>query len=360
LLGEAETLAAALDDPRRLAQVSFFLCNHFFMKGAYDQAIVTGQRTRALAMAVGEIVLPTLANYYLGITYRFQGDYRRAVACFEQTVASLEGAQRYEFFGELFPPAVFSRALLAMCHAELGTFPEGRAFGDEGLQIAEAVAHSGSLMITSYGVGQLARRHGDLGKALPLLERAVGLCQDADLSLFFPPIAAALGAVYTLGGRVADAVPLLTQALEQTMATEIVFQQAPCSLSLGEAHLLAGHPEEAHAVAERALALAREHQERGNEAYALHLLGEIAAWRDPPEVEPAEDYYRQALARAEELGMRPLAAHCHRGLGTLYATTGQRQQAHTELSTVIDLYRAMDMTFWLPQTEAALAQVEGQ
>ena len=58
--------------------------------------------------------------------------------------------------------------------------------------------------------------------------------------------------------------------------------------------------------------------------------------------------------------MRPLLAHCHRGLGTLYAKIGQREQARAEFSAAIDLYRAMDMTFWLPQAEAALAQVEGR
>ena len=58
--------------------------------------------------------------------------------------------------------------------------------------------------------------------------------------------------------------------------------------------------------------------------------------------------------------MRPLQAHCHRGLGMLYAATGQREQARTALSTASAMYRAMDMTFWLPQTEAALAQVEGR
>jgi Flp pilus assembly protein TadD len=58
--------------------------------------------------------------------------------------------------------------------------------------------------------------------------------------------------------------------------------------------------------------------------------------------------------------MRPLQAHCHLGLGTLYAKIGRREQAHPELSTAIELYRAMAMTFWLPQAEAALAQVEGR
>ena len=153
-------------------------------------------------------------------------------------------------------------------------------------------------------------------------------------------------------------MPLLTQAMEQTMTPEMVGYQALCSLSLGEAQMWAGHLQEAQALAERALAFTREHQERGNQAYALHLLGEIAAQRDPPDVEQVEGYYRQGLALAEELGMRPLVAHCHRGLGTLYAKTDRRELARAALSTAIALYCAMEMTFWLPQTEAALAQVE--
>src|SRR4030095_3334092 len=181
-----------------------------------------------------------------------------------------------------------------------------------------------------------------------------------DLPFHFPVMAAALGAAYTLGGRIADAVPLLTQAMEQATAMARVDEQAFCSLSLGESQLLAGRLEaEAHTLAQRALALARAHQKRSHEAYALHLLGAIAARREPPQIEPAKASYRQALALAEELGMRPLQAHCHQGLGTLYATIGQQEQARTELATAVEMYRGMDMTFGLPQTEAALAQVEG-
>ena len=127
---------------------------------------------------------------------------------------------------------------------------------------------------------------------------------------------------------------------------------------VSEAYLLAGRMQEAVQLAGRAFDLARDHKERGHEAWALRLLGEIAAHQDPPEIEPAANYYRQALALAEELGMRPLVAHCHLGLGTLYAKTGQREPAHAELSTAIEMYCAMEMTFWLPQAEAALAQAE--
>jgi tetratricopeptide (TPR) repeat protein len=173
-------------------------------------------------------------------------------------------------------------------------------------------------------------------------------------------MAAALGAAYTLAGRSADAVLLLTQALEQTIATAVLVNQALCSLTLGEAQMLAGRLEEAHTLAEGALALTRAHQERGNEAYALYLLGEIAVRCEPLDGALAAAHYQQARVLAEELGMRPLQAHCHHGLGTLYAATGQREQARTELSTTIEMYKSMEMTLWLPQTEAALAQVERQ
>ena len=84
-----------------------------------------------------------------------------------------------------------------------------------------------------------------------------------------------------LHARIVEAMPLLTQALEQTMTTDTRAYQVLCCLSLGEAQMLTGVLEEAHILAERALALAREHQERGNQAYALRLLGDIAAQRDP-------------------------------------------------------------------------------
>src|SRR4029453_19025992 len=127
---------------------------------------------------------------------------------------------------------------------------------------------------------------------------------------------------------------------------------------LSEVCRLAGRSEEAWHHAHQALGLARQLKERGNEALALHQLGTVHAHADPPDVAQTEAHYQQALALAEELGMRPLMAHCHLGLGRLYGQTGRAAQARAALSAAIDLYRAMDMTFWLPQAEAVLAQVE--
>jgi tetratricopeptide (TPR) repeat protein len=359
-LREAETLAEALDDTRRLGQISIFLSNNFYFMNAYDKAIAAGQRSLTLATANSDVVQQALANLRLGIAYAAQGDYRRAIGCYRQTVAALDGARRYELFGQVLVPAVHARALLIMGYADLGTFAEGSAPGAEGLQIAETVAHPASLMFASYGVGHLALDQGDLHRALPWLEHAVRICREADFPAYFPRMAAALGAAYSLGGRVADALPLLTQALEQLTAMTRTHFETICSLPLSAAYLLDGRFEEAQALAERALALTRAHQERGRQAYALRLLGDTAAQREPPEVAQAEAHYQQALTLAEALGMRPLQAHCHRGLGMLYAATCQQEQAHIALSTAVEMYQSMDMTFWLPETEAMLAQVDAR
>jgi tetratricopeptide (TPR) repeat protein len=158
----------ALDDTRRLGQISVFLSNCFSLTGAYDQAIASGERARATTG--GDVVLYATANLYLGRAYYAQGDYRQAIDCLRQTAASLEGARCYERFGQTSLPAVNSRTVLAWCHAELGMFAEGRSLGDEGLRIAEAVEHPGSLAVASWGIGLWSLRQGDLHRAFPLLE----------------------------------------------------------------------------------------------------------------------------------------------------------------------------------------------
>jgi tetratricopeptide (TPR) repeat protein len=253
---------------------------------------------------------------------------------------------------------VNSRSWFVRCLAELGAFPEGVAHGEEAIRIAEAVDHPHSLILAYLGVGFLALRTRDLSTAIPVLERCLELCRVYNILLWFPETAAALGCAYANTGRVPEALPLLEQAEQRGAAMATMGSQSLRVGYVSEAYLRAGCMEEAVQLAGRALALARAHKERGYQAWALRLLGEIAAHQDPVESEPAVQHYRQALTLAEELGMRPLQAHCHWGLGTLYATLGQQEQARAELSAAIVLYRAMDMTFWLPQTEAALALIE--
>jgi tetratricopeptide (TPR) repeat protein len=191
--------------------------------------------------------------------------------------------------------------------------------------------------------------------ALPRLERGLALCT-TDLASWYLMTIAGLGYAYAMTGRLADALPRLEQAVERARHVD-QRRETQWLVYLSETYLRAGRQDDAYAVAEQALALGREWGERGTEAGVLRLLGEIAARCEPPTPEEAEAYYRAALALAEELGTRPLVGHCHLGLGMLYRKIDKREQARAELSTAIELCRSMEMTFWLPQAEAALAQV---
>src|SRR5262249_12599369 len=171
----------------------------------------------------------------------------------------------------------------------------------------------------------------------------------------FRTVNSTLGYAYALAGRSAEAIPLLEEAAERpVMVNE--GQSLRC-IWLSEAYLLAGREADARATAQRALGLARQHKERGHEAYTLLLLGEIAAGEDSLDTGKAENRYRQALALAEELGMRPLIPHGHVGLGKLYRQIGSRQQAEEHLTTAATMMRDMQMGLWLEKAEAELKEL---
>jgi tetratricopeptide (TPR) repeat protein len=246
---------------------------------------------------------------------------------------------------------------LVWCLGELGAFPEGLAHGEEAIRLAEAVGHPYGLVAAYGSVGLLYLRKGELDKAIARLERSLALCHSADIPLMLPTVASSLGAAYALDGQLTAALPLLEQAVAQASAMHLMVYHPLAVAALSEAYLLAGNVELAHEHAMRALALCQEYKEEGHYAWVLRLLGEVAAHRDPPDAEQAAASYQAALTHATALGMRPLLAHCHLGLGRLSYQQGQHLAARRELSAALALYRALDMGFWLQHATAALAQV---
>jgi DNA-binding NtrC family response regulator/tetratricopeptide (TPR) repeat protein len=351
-LRQAETLAEALGDQRRLGRLYDSIGHHCWRMGAYEDAIAYGQR--ALTAASGDVLYQAHAHSLLGTYYFSLGAYRQARDELRQSMAALEGELRHRRIG-MMVYSIRTRSWLAECLAVLGEFTEGAACAAEAARIAEAAAHLGSAILAQFGLGRVAMHQGDFQHAIPRLERALTQCRDMDIRLFLPGVTGSLGLAYALSGRVPEALPLFDQvAVSEDTG---LGRGSALMFTLSEIYLLAGRLADALQLAERALGLARGRKERGHQAWALRLFGEIALHGHPPDVALAKTHYQQALTLAEELGMRPLQAHCHRGLGTLYTTTGQREQACTELTAAIALYRAMAMTFWLPQTEATLAQV---
>ena len=247
-------------------------------------------------------------------------------------------------------------ARLARTLGALGAFAEGRRHGEEALRLAMR----GRPREHTDRCPRLPRRpvprpRGP-GARHPGVRPSLALSRASGNRSWLRRIAAGLGYAYALQGASRRGARCWRRGSAKVSA-RARGKAALWVAWLSEVCRLAGHGEEAWQHARQALDLARQLKERGSEALALHQLGTVHAHAAPPDAEQAEAHYQQALALAEELGMRPLQAHCHLGLGRLYGQIGRREEARADLSAAIDLYRAMDMTFWLPQAEAALAQI---
>ncbi len=346
-LREAKALAETLGDQRRLGWVLSYMTQHLRMTGDLDLAIETAQQTIAIARSIQDFALQVATFTHLGPLYRERGDYRQALEILRTNVDALQGSLARERFGLAGLPSVLLRFHLVWCLAEMGNFPEGIPYAQEGIRTAEEADNPFSLMYAYAGAGILWLLRGELSQATPMLERGFELCRVRNLPMPFPLTASSLGIAYALSGRLAEAIPLLEQALEQATAMKLMVNRSIVAARLGEGYLLSGRMDDALRLAGDALVLSHMQKERGYEAYTLRLLGEITAETDPPDVHKAQAYYRQALELADELGMRPLAAHCHLGLGKLYRRTGSRSAANTHLTAATSLFREMDMRFWV-------------
>jgi predicted ATPase/class 3 adenylate cyclase len=353
-LREAETLARALDDQRRLGWVSANMSSYHMVTGGHATARTFAQRVEAIGDTLGDVPLQVAAQYNLALACYHLGDYRGTEHHCRRLMQSLQGERTRERFGLPSFPAVLSRAYLARALAEQGVFDEGAAHGQEAIRLAEALDHPHSLVFACLLLAHLNSIRGDLSQAARLLERAVAQCQDRNITIYTPIAMASLGHVYAWSGRLEEGISWLLQAMAAFESADIGFFHSISVVQLGEAYLLADQVENARACAARAVMLARERGERGHEAWGLRLLGEIASHHTPPDVATAEAHYDAAMALASELGMRPLQAHCHLGLGTLYRQIGDRPKAEEHLTTAAAMYREMDMRFWLEQAEAEL------
>jgi tetratricopeptide (TPR) repeat protein len=356
LLGEAEALASALDDRTRLGRVLVGKPFVLWLTGDPDGAIAAGQQALALAAALGDSALEVGASQRLGQVYLSIGDFGRAAALLRRNVEATDRESGTRRANE----RIIARAWLALTLSALGAFAEGRRHGEEALRLATREGRGATLLLAHQCLGYLYLAHGDLEPAIRVLEQGLALCRASGSQTNLCGSAASLGYAFALQGRLVEGRALLEEAISITLRTGSLVGHALWLAWLSEACRRMGHREEAWQHARQALDLARQQKARGNEALALRQLGVLYAHAHPPEAAQAEAHYRQALTLTEELGLRPLQAHCHRGLGTLYAETGQHEQARTELSTAIEMYTSMDMIFWLPQAEAALAQVEGR
>jgi class 3 adenylate cyclase/tetratricopeptide (TPR) repeat protein len=357
-LREAEILARKLNDQRRLASVSGYMSGlHLNIGGRASEVRAFADEVEAIGASLGDIPLQVAAEYYHVWLGALSGDYRGTERRCRTLIDSLSGDLSRNRFGLVAYPAVVARAFLARALAELGDFEEGRHHGDEAVRLAGSLDHPFSLIWACMNLGRLEGLRGEFVRAIILLERAVALSNEWNIAYLTPIALAALGQVYARSGRVEEGVSRLQQGLAGYASAGIGYLRSLRMVQLGEAHLLARRVEEAWDYGTRALVLASERGERGHEAWAHWLLGEVVSNRDP-DVTAAETHYATSTALALELGMRPLVAHCRFSLGTLYRRAGDRR-ATEHLTTAMNLFNEMGIRFWAEKAEAEMQAHRG-
>jgi class 3 adenylate cyclase/tetratricopeptide (TPR) repeat protein len=351
-LREAESLARGIQDEARLGWVSCYLIHYYGVSGNPETAVQHGHRAISIAEALGDFPLLVASRLFAAAAYAGLGDYAEARRALSKNIDAIPRALEREHFRIAGPVAGWTRNTLVLCLAEQGEFTEGLAQGEEALRISRDANYSYTLAGAYFGLGYQQLHKGDLGGAVEWLERGLELCRIRDLPWQLPQMGAALGYAYAVSGRFEDARALLPRA---TGALVSGFA-APSTVSwLGNLHLLVGSREDAFGAAARVVQSSRGQKAKPREAWALHLIGEILASRRSDDFTAAERAFHDSLALALAHGMRPLQAHCHLGLGKLFAAAGHRTKAEDHLGSAIAMMREMEMGIWLRHAETALA-----
>jgi tetratricopeptide (TPR) repeat protein len=320
-LHEADALAERLNDDRRRGRICGFMTIGHSFRGELEEAFEAGSRALEIAGRLDDMKTRIVATSLLVQVHFARGEYDRSAELATGNLAVLPADWVHETFGLGGPPSVWDRGCLLQSLAELGRFSEGASYEAEMIRLAEPTQRALTIGLALFSASALHLAKGDWAQALSRIEPWIAVVRKGNFVFHLAwGLASSVWPLAQLG-KASEALDRLGESeplLDRLAASGVRANLSWFYRSLGRACMRLGRPNEARRLSGRALEFCSS--QPGFAAHASHLLGEVAAHPEQFDAERAEVHYRQALAAAERLKMRPLVAHCHLGLARFACT----------------------------------------
>ncbi len=314
VLREARSLADTVGDPLRVTAVNCQLAVALWRLGEHEAAMSAAEAAADNANKIQEPALMFAAMHHIGIIHHETGNFAKSVEIHEQCFRLETTEQHGKRAGWAAYPSVVLRTFLADSLIELGDLERAEAMAMDASERAETANHAYSRANINHVLARLRTAQGRHDDAISLLKQSWQTCLELEIIQMYPIFAARMGEAYLAAGDLESALEILSvpEQLDIPLA-EHAFGWRYLFVAQGRAFLAAGRCDDARSVAQRALALAEERNEPPQQAYALKLLGDIAAASGEQEL--AGDYVHRAFRLALKCGMAPLMALCREAQG---------------------------------------------
>ena len=337
----AEALAHGAGDGRRVAAVTLNLAFMLWMAGNHTRGLEAAERALAAISKESSQAVQFTAYHQIGLLQHALGRYAAAIAAYRKLLDEFPEELENKRLRSGWPvyPAVNIRTFLTSSFMHTGDFAEAERMAAEGEQLARDLNHANTQVMADNATGSVLLHRGEAATAVEVFSRSIALCKENDLHTMYPAVAADLGMAMTRSGNVSGAISLLEDALRrETYRQGGRYTEFFLLNSLCVAMLAAGRLTDARSAALRAEALCRSTEEAGHLAISLMRVADIGAAAGDEARDLVESRYREAILQAQQCGMRPLEADCHRALGNFLAQRTAVGRAEEELGHARRLY----------------------
>ena len=361
LADTAEALATSLGDRPRLAKVRVAQAQAFWALASDSGSLATAiERAQAASQLADPADLRTrsYAQFVAGASLRDLGDFRGSIREYDRGAALFEGvALAPDLQGFVRPIYASLCSWRTDSLGELGDFQQAVVSGEEGLRTAAEIGHPSILAIAHGFLGQVHLMRGDVDRSLVHFDSGLGIAEEHNVIYGIMQNGYFLALGLALRGDRERAQKHLAQVQQMRASVGLALRKFTKYGSVVTAALLEmERVTEAQAEVDEGLALAAAHGARGYEPPLLRLRAEVLGRQAPDDPDEALRCCAQALALAEQLGMRPEVSHCRRVMSRLRRQAGDRAGAREHLDAAIALFGELGMPFWASRAEAEASE----